>query len=170
MHSQRTLKFRIVKLDELSGEAITSYSILPDNDEVTLFDKFLIENNTLKSELKDIIARLKVMGNKTGAREQYFKLHEGNPGDGVCALYDEPEKNLRLYCIRYGTMILILGSGGEKPKALKAFQESDKLTEENYLLREIARQINQRIKDKEIGFTGDGLAFTGNLDFTKDTA
>ncbi len=164
------MKFRIVKLHELSGETASIYSVLPDDDEITLFDKFLEENNSLERELRDIIARLKVMGDKTGAREQYFKLHEGNPGDGVCALYDEPEKNLRLYCIRYGTMILILGSGGEKPKVLKAFQESGKLTEANYLLREIATQINHRIKEKEIGFTCDGLAFTGDLDFTKDTA
>lgn len=165
------MKFRIVKLNDLSGKSASVYSIYMDDEKITLFEKFLEENvNLLSSELYEMIARLKVMGKKTGAREQFFKLNEGNPGDGVCALYDEPGKNLRLYCIRYGTLIVVLGSGGEKPKELKALQESDKLTEENYLLREIAGQINQRIKEKEIGFTDDGLEFTGDLDFTEDTA
>ena len=58
---------------------------------------FIEENkNSFKSELIDIFIRLKVIGNKTGAREQFFKQYEGNLGDGVCALYDEPEKHLRI--------------------------------------------------------------------------
>lgn len=61
-----------------------------------------------------MVQRLKIIGTKTGAREQFFKLHEGNPGDGVCALFDLPDKNLRLYCIRYNTQIIILGGGWNK--------------------------------------------------------
>ena len=58
-------------------------------------------------------------------------------------------KNFRLYCIRYGTSIIILGGGGYKPDTIKALQENEKLTKENYLLRQIAKEINQRIEEKK---------------------
>jgi len=47
-------------------------------------------------------------------------------------------------------------------------QEDKKLTEENALIKEISRQITQRIKDKEIRFTPDYLDFTGDLSFNDE--
>jgi hypothetical protein len=110
-----------------------------------------------------MVQRLKTIGTKTGAREQFFKLHEGNPGDGVCALFDLPDKNLRLYCIRYNTQIIILGGGGIK--LVRAFQQDSKLTKENYLLRELSKQITERIKEKDIRFSKDGNDFEGDFAF-----
>ena len=64
------MKFRIIKLNDISGKYASFYSIYLDDEKITLFEKFLEENiNLLSSELKEMIARLKVMGNKTGARE-----------------------------------------------------------------------------------------------------
>ena len=118
-----------------------------------------------KSKIKNILERLKAINSFTGAREKYFKFNEGNPGDGICALFDIPDSNLRLYCIRYGNSLIILGGGGEKPKSVKAFQEVEKLREENYLLREISAQIANLIKEKEITFSEDGTEITGELEF-----
>lgn len=101
----------------------------------------------------------------TGAREQYFKENEGIPGDGVCALFDEEKSNLRLYCIRYGTQLIVVGSGGIKPKSIRSFQDDEKLTDENYLLRRVSRQITERIKAGEIKYTCDFLEFMGDLEF-----
>ena len=64
---------------------------------------------------------------KKAAREGYFKLHEGKPGDGIVALYDRPDSRLRLYCIRYGSVTLIVGGGGAKPKSVRAWQEVPEL-------------------------------------------
>ncbi len=61
--------------------------------------------------------------------------------------------------------MLILGGGGQKPKNISAFQEDDKLKEENYLLRKISKQITERIKNKEIQFSEDGTEIFGNLEF-----
>lgn len=53
----------------------------------------------------------------TGAREIYFK-HEGDNafvrkfGKYLWALHDEEEKKLRLYCIRFANVAIILGGGG----------------------------------------------------------
>lgn len=129
-----------------------------------LFDLFLNENkNVFKSELNSIITRLVSIGKKTGAREQYFKLNEGIPGDGVCALYDSPDKKLRLYCIRYGTTIVILGGGGKKK--VQKFQENKKLKDENYFLRDLSTVITKRIMEGEIWYSDNYMELEGNLEF-----
>jgi hypothetical protein len=160
------MNFKIVQLSQFSGYHAGIYSIYLENEQETLFERFLKENiNLFKSEIIDINASLITINKKTGARDIYFKLNEGNPGDGVCALYDKPESNLRLYCIKFGNTLVILGSGGEKPKSIRAFQDDKKLTAENYLLRKISKQITERIRNKEIQFSEDGTEIFGNLEF-----
>ncbi|MCK4921826.1 MAG: hypothetical protein KAS71_12325 [Bacteroidales bacterium] len=112
--------------------------------------------------------RLNTIAYKTGSREHFFKLKEGKPGDGVCALYDIPDSYLRLYCIRYGSSMLLLGGGGEKPKTIKRFQENEKLKKENYLLREISEEISIRIKSGDIEWEKDGMELTGELEFNTE--
>lgn len=75
---------------------------------------------------------------------------------------------MRLYCIRYGSQLIILGGGGPKPKDIRALQEDVKLTQENYFLRWLSDEITERIKNKDIKFTNDGLDFVGDLKFEKD--
>ena len=158
------MKYKLVEIAELSGNKATIYTVIDCNDNKTLFDYFLEENGDLHlSEIKDIIARLKVIGEKTGAREQFFKLNEGSPGDGVCALYDLPNYKLRLYCIRYGTQIIILGGGG--PKKVQKLQQDEKLTKESYFLRELSIKITERLRDKDINYNYSGDKFEGDLEF-----
>jgi hypothetical protein len=109
------------------------------------------------------VGRLKTIGKETGAKQHFFKEKEGELGDGVCALYDEPQKDLRLYCIRYGKGLVVLGSGGYKSKDIKALQEDKKLTEENYFLRWLSKAITEKMKEREIGLTDDLLDFEGEL-------
>lgn len=160
------MKFEIVKLNKFNGNKCGVYSIFVDDEQKTLFDRFLGENKILfKHEIQNILERLRTINSVTGAREKFFKLNEGNPSDGICALFDIPDSNLRLYCIRFGNSLIILGGGGEKQKSVKALQEVDKLREENYLLREISAQIANLIKEKEITFSDDGTEITGELEF-----
>lgn len=164
------MKYELVKLNKLSGGKASIYTVHLENEQKTLFDLFLEENKiSFKSELKDIVSRLNVIGNKTGANEYYFKQKEGKPGDGVCALYDKPNSKLRLYCIRYGSSIVILGGGGYKSKSIREFQKDDKLTEENYFLRQLSKEITTRIKDGEIRFSTDYMDFEGDLTFNDET-
>lgn len=165
----RGMKGKLVKLVNLSGSKASIYSVIIPGESVTLYERFIQENaSSFKSELKDINDRLKAIGKTVGAREQYFKLDEGIPGDGVCALYDDPDKRLRLYCIRYGTQLVILGGGGPKPKCIRALQEDPKLTEENYYLRELSDKITERLKEKDILFSKSGLDFEGDLEFNDE--
>ena len=160
------MKCRLVKTDSLSGSKASLYSVSLEEEKETLLEKFVRENkNSFLSETKDILARLKTIGHITGARIQYFKEFEGKPGDGVCALYDNPDSKLRLYCIIFGTQLLIVGGGGPKQKNISAFQQDEKLKDENYFLRWLSAQITQRIKDKETTFENDYLDFSGDLEF-----
>ena len=160
------MKCRLVKINKLSGDRASLYSVVINEEKETLLEKFIRENkNSFLSETKDILKRLRTIGHKTGARKQFFKEFEGKPGDGICALYDDPDSKLRLYCIIFGTQILVVGGGGPKPKNISAFQDNQKLKDENYFLRWLSEQITERIKDKEITFENDYLDFSGNLEF-----
>jgi hypothetical protein len=161
------MKFELIKLDKFSGSKTSIYSIYLTDEKKILFDTFLIANKSLfLNELKDIIIRLTAIGHKTGAREQFFKLKEGKPGDLVCALYDEPDKRLRLYCIRYGTLLIIVGSGG--PKNVKKLQDNKKLKDENYFLRKVSDLIKTRMDEGEIYFSEDKMDLEGNLEFNDE--
>ncbi len=157
-------KCQLIKIPNLSGSKGSVYTILIDEEENTSFKNFVMNNkDSFESEVKDIVARLKTMGAKTGMRENFFKLKEGKPGDGVCALYDEDNSNLRLYCIRYGSQLVIVGGGGHKPKSIRSFQEDANLEHENYILRELSLLITEKMRDKEIRFSEDGMDFEGDL-------
>ncbi len=157
------MQIEIVKIR--SGIETAFFTVRIVGEQHTLFEKFIIENQTkYPNELNDLKNRMHVIASKTGAREQFFKMDEGNPGDGVCALYDLPEKKLRLYCIRYGCVAVILGGGGEKPEGMKALQESEKLTEENYLLRDVSSAITSALKDGLIEWSSDGMEIISHLD------
>lgn len=160
------MRCKLHKIEQLSGDKTSVYSVSNGNEKNTLFDLFLQEFRDLyKSEIIDILKRLKAIGKETGAREHYFKMNEGSPSDGVCALFDLPGKNLRLYCIRYGTQIVILGDGGVKAKSIRSLQEDLDLKEANYFLRKLSNTITQKIKEREITYSIDGLEFRGALVF-----
>lgn len=149
------MEIEIVKI-RTGGQA--SFFTVRIIEDFTLFEKFIIENKTkYPDELNYISDQIRAMASATGAREQFFKMDEGFPGDGVCALYDLPGKNLRLYCIRYGSVSVILGGGGEKPKGMKALQESVKLTDENYFLRRVSSGITKALKNGLISWSEDGM-------------
>ncbi|RLD57793.1 MAG: hypothetical protein DRJ01_13460 [Bacteroidetes bacterium] len=160
------MKYKLVKISKFSGNEASVYTLLIENEqgkfEESLFDIFINENKTLYlSEIKNIFSRLKTIGNDTGARESFFKTNEGVPGDGVCALYDSPSKKLRLYCIRYGKELIVLGGGG--PKNVKALQDDKKLKKENYFLRWLSKKITECIRNNDILFSNDFMDFEGDL-------
>ena len=161
------MNYEIVELGDFPGSVTGIYSVLLEGEGITLFDRFIKENlNKHRDEVKFILDRLRVIASKTGARENFFKVGEGNLGDGVCALYDDPLSKLRVYCIRYGSTAIILGGGGPKSKSISAYQEDKKLNKEAEIIKKISKDIIQKIKDKEIRWSPDGTKLLGNLTFT----
>ncbi|WP_294591473.1 hypothetical protein [uncultured Rikenella sp.] len=160
------MKFKIVKIKNLSGPAAKIYSVVLEGEDGTLFANFLQQYRTTHpAAIKDIAHRLQMMGKKEGAREQYFKLKEGKLGDGVCALYDTPDKNLRLYCIRFGGVAIVLGGGGEKK--VRAYQEDPILNRQAEIMKYVSQEIMKAQSEKDIKLTANG-ELVGKLIFNDE--
>lgn len=163
------MNYQIVGLEEFTGSKATIYSVILDGDELTLFDHFVEENKeTHESEVRSIVARLERIGHGTGAREIFFKTKEGLPGDGVCALYDDPDSKLRLYCIRYGNVAILLGGGGPKPPGTVAWQDNDILKREAETMIAVSKDIMKKLKEGELKWSPDGSQLVGNLNFSNN--
>jgi len=158
------VNYEIVEMQPFSGSEAKVYSIIPEEKTETLFDKFVNEyKGEFKDEIKSILKTLYQIGHTTGARSSFFKQHEGRYGDFVCALFDIPEKNLRLYCIRFGMVAIILGGGGEKATGVIAWQDDEKLTKEATQIIEIAKDILKRMDEGDLYWSDDRTEIEGNL-------
>ena len=159
------MTYQLVEIEEFTGEFSVVYSVLEEDEEDTVFDEFIDRyDNDYGDEIADILETLDNIGHRFGAREQFFKLKEGKPGDLVCALFDNPDKHLRLYCVRFGTTAIIVGGGG--PKTTQTWQEDPNLSREAKRMIQVSADILQRIKNREIQWSPDGGELTGDLTFT----
>jgi hypothetical protein len=157
------VKFKLVKLSRFSGYKSSLYSVIIGDENETLFDNFVRDNvdGNLK-EIQQIFATLDAIGKKVGAQDIYFrKKKEGKLGDGVEAIYDYPTAKLRLYCIRYGSITLILGDGGEKN--VRAWQDDPQLSKAAKEMILISEILTEAIRDGELIW--DGNDFKGKLTF-----
>lgn len=154
------LEFDLVEVEGYSGPKLRVWTVVLDNESQSLFDAFLAQNHKeFKVEIEDMLSKLETMGLETGLKLQWVKIHEGAQGDGICALFDYPDKQLRLYFIRLGDAsddhTIILGGGGPKPKNVTALQDDEKLRHENYLLRDIAKILYQAMDNDELSITSN---------------
>lgn len=163
------MKFKLLKLDQLSGRKASVYVVVPFGQSQSLFEQFL-EHYAVQypAEVDDIVKRLMVIGHDQGARIDFFKPNEGKLGDLVSALYDDPDSNLRLYCIRYSNTTIILGGGGPKGKQTRRWQEDQKLTKHVNEMITISKMILQRTLDKDISWSYNQKDLLGDLDFYED--
>lgn len=159
------MKNKLVRLRNLSGDAASVYSIYYSDKDAVLFEKFVKDNmRHSPEEVMDIVRRLRSIGTITGAEESYFKLDEGLIwDDAVCALYDIPEKHLRLYCILVSEKILIIGSGGFKSKDIRKWQEDPQLTSAVHEMMHFSAIIKAKFEHGSLYISDDDLKFEGDL-------
>ena len=146
-HLKKYMNFEITEMEELSGDGARIYSVTLEGEENTLLEQFFEENAEYETEIKEIFNKLYLMGQEIGCRWDFFKHHEGKPGDGVSVL---KAGRLRLYCLYIDTTIVCFGSGGYKSSEIKAYQEEPSLNAKVIQIEEIAERINKAIKEKDI--------------------
>jgi hypothetical protein len=156
------MNYRIVKLEQLSGRKGTIYTLVRDGEELSLFDQFLQGcSQQHEAQVRNLVAKLKAMGQQTGMREHLFRMDEGRPGDLVVAVSDDVTSTLRAYGIRYGNTILLLGAGG--PKLVRAWQDDPELKRAANEMIAISKAMMEKTKNREITWTPDQMEWTGEL-------
>lgn len=166
------MNFTLVEIEELTGKKLKVYSILTEENAencYTLYDEFIDANrDQFKSEIVNINDRIEVMAKYTGLRDDFLKKDEGSLGDGICALYDKPDSNLRLYFIRYGNVAIVLGGGGHKSKSIRRLQEDPVLKDANYFLRQISAVLADAVREGSLSITNEGLESNTEFNYTID--
>lgn len=161
------MELRLVKPKGYSGEKATIYTVLNVTDSTNPFsDFFKAWASDHEDKIINFINRIRSMSNITGAKEDFFKLDENEErgkGENVCALYDEPDKEMRLYCIRISEQILIIGSGGPKPPNIHRWQDCPILSKAARYMIFISEIIKVNLAKGTLQYSEDGMHFTGNL-------
>ena len=160
MQTNNNMITDITEMDSLSGDKAHIYSVILDDDEKTLLERFFNENAAYKNDLKKVLYKIHVMANDTGCRRDFFKEGEGALGDGMVAL--RGTGNLRLYGIYFHDALILLGSGGYKPPGIAAYQDYPPLNEKAQQMRDVAKEINRMISENTLTVKEDGT-----LDFIK---
>lgn len=166
MQTLAPVRSKLKRLETYSGKMASLYTVmleLPGGAITTKLDQFYEKHKKrYLTELMDIVRRLTSLGKVTGCTENFFKLDEGlNYDDMVCALYDLPKINLRLYCIRLSDHITILGSGG--PKTTRTWQEDPDLEREVHAMMDVSRIVRAKLKNGDLTFSADRLKLEGDL-------
>jgi hypothetical protein len=161
------VKSKLIYLTKLSGDKASIYSILTEDCKGSFLDRFIDEHKgDFTEDLMNIIGRLNSIGRTVGALETYFKLDEGLEwNDLVCALYDIPDKHLRLYCIRLNENIIVVGNGG--PKNVRAWQADPKLSRKVNEMMHYSKIIRAKLENGSLVISEDGLRLEGNLMLTR---
>jgi hypothetical protein len=156
------MNYRIVKYVQLSGRRATVYTLVKADGTPSLFDTFLQEcASQYPAETRNLVAKIRAMGQQTGLRKDLFRLDEGLPGDLVVAVSDDVTATLRAYGIRYGNSILLLGAGG--PKFVRAWQEDPRLKQAAEEMIAISKAMKEKVQNREIAWTPDEMEWTGDL-------
>ncbi|WP_343746741.1 hypothetical protein [Chitinophaga sp.] len=157
------MNYEIIELQQFSGKRAGIYSVMIADDNLTLFDHFVKAHvREHATEIRSITQYLSYIGNRYGMQNRFFKVKRGRPADGVCALFDHPEKKLRLYCYRVGTAALIIGGGTPRTGRRSGVVIPEKL------LTWIARDISHKIRTGDIYWSEQEARLWGNLIYRSD--
>lgn len=140
------------------GEKATLYTIRIGNDTNTEFHKFANNSEVKKNEHYGfLLQRLTDVRERHGFKEYWFK-YEIEP---VYAFFWGPK--LRLYCIKWSPVILILGNGGIKNT--RTYQQDSHLNDCVEKLIYIYNRLENRERKGEI--TTNYALLEGDLNFKR---
>lgn len=144
-------------------EKVTFYSFIIDENEncemINFMQKLINDGHTKDAEIiSGMIAKI----GENGALERYFRF----AGKQLDHIFELPEHhiinaNCRLYCLRFGEVIVILGNGGLK--TTRTYQEDDHLNNCVETLKLIDQKITSFLKNNQITLKGKELK--GKLKF-----
>jgi hypothetical protein len=153
--------FEIVYQEHGLGGAL--YSVRFEGEEQSELDKFLEDRMVQASrEFDSLVSRLEDMVDSFGFKEHFFKIREGSIRDSLAAFhYDNGP--LRLFCLRWSSVLLIAGSGGIK--RTRTYQDDGVLRDAAEILQRVDELIQARQKSRDIVIDATTGLMDGNLKF-----
>ncbi len=92
----------------LAGDRCQIYAVKFKGETENEFEKFLKKYNQPHPEIiDDIVKRIQKMKERSGCPDIFFKMEVSTIYNPICRLKETNQ--LRLYCIRFGNVALILG-------------------------------------------------------------
>ena len=159
------MKIKLVKINNISGGLTSFYSVCYEPSEVTIFDEFCSQyRNTYGSQIREINTRLLDMGTNMGANQFFFKPKRIKKGDNVCILKEPHLTEMRLFCIKYGEKLVVLGGGGPKLKKIDSLASKNLLKKEQEKMSQISRLIDMKIQSGELEFSLNNMDFIGDFE------
>ena len=153
------MNFSVVPL--YNGKKAKIYTILVEGAELSEYKQFVFENMKVRKEAVQILnTTLKAMAYRRGFIDEFF-LRESSFDCNVFRITETDD--LRLYCIRYSGIAIIVGGGGIKSPDKFKLKENPHLQKKVDFLIEIEKRIQVRLTAKEIKITDNG--FEGDLNF-----
>lgn len=136
-------QFRIVeyKIGKQSSFFTIQFVDESENYYNLFVDKFYSNYSKIIDDVDDRIER---MATRTGIRDGFFK----DEGPNSVFKFQETDE-LRIYCLKYGSISIILGGGDTKENNVRTYQDKEELFFEVKLLR----AIDQCLLENDIDFT-----------------
>ncbi|WP_160711078.1 hypothetical protein [Chitinophaga solisilvae] len=113
-----------------------------------------------RREVGAIAALLREMGGQVGTQEKFFRY----AGNGIYFLCDFPDHTLRLYCIRLGENLLLLGGGEKAVTTATGTGDSPEMIR----MKQVSQDIFGRMSAGNVYWSSDKSPLTGDLIFEKD--
>lgn len=160
------MKYKLEKINNLSGEGASIYSIQIEGEKDTLLENFLEEYSVkFEDEIGDIVDKIIKIGHEYGARSNLINEGKGGLFDGVFDIRDNPDIQLRLYGLKLRHTLIILGGGGQK--TTQKIQEDPNLTYYQEIMKDLSKQIDERLANEDFSISEDNYDLEGNLEFEK---
>lgn len=153
---------------KFSGSKASIYVAVNTNSNSNPLSDFLktYSDTDYEDKAMNLVGRIKSMGTKTGVLDEFLKLQENEKkgqGDNVCALFDIPEKEMRLYCIKISESIIIIGGGAPKPDDIQSWQQCPNLSKAARYMIFISEKIKQKLNNGGLKISNNGMRFEGDL-------
>lgn len=155
--------FEIVEV--IVGSRASVYTVLIEGREQTELDLFLTnvqkeiqeiedaeERDRLKEAFDFIVNRLRSTIPSTGCQARYFEP-DGRADDAVEKL---KQNLLRLFCLRYGKLLVIVGNGGIKPPSIRRTQDKEDLDKAVKQLQYINKRLDEAQEANLFSFSEHG--------------
>lgn len=147
------------------GKRAKVYTIQFQANELNAYEQFVLDNMLVVPDaVRTLDKQLRQISTKYGIIDDQFKRE--SPQSHQVYRIEDTEDWLRIFCIKYSRVAIVLGGGGLKDELKVKLDENPELLKVRDILMQIEDQIHEKVISKEIKITDNG--FEGDLVFKSE--